>query len=195
MQEQPNRNQVDNYFLNKKKELDADLLEKMTQLRVGKMNLEASRAPGSDLSAGKPPKTAAENADATPVRRPMLSEEEAARLDSEEAQKQTELKAAAAQIWMELRRDRDDQMAELLARQTVRLAAEDALARKLKNSPSLDCFEDVAEACGKGRNSAYAKNKMARFWAVFDRQHPSSGKATSPESEDNRAQVLAVLQQ
>ena len=124
-------------------------------------------------------------------------EKRAKEIDEMENKMFIEMREKAKEVWKELEQDYKATLDRLHQEQSVRLAQESQLQESLKASGAVfnrELFEKVVEKCGKGRNSAYAKEKMARFWEVLERSHPVKSSPTKDGSPDlDKDKLLASL--
>lgn len=130
-----------------------------------------------------------------PKSKPLTTDLEFAQeIDRKEELMFAEMKESAKETWKELRKDYQDALKQMHTEQAARLSQESQLQESLKASGAVfdrQLFERVVERCGKGRSTAYGKEKMARFWEVLDRSHSSNANNVSCKDEDDK--VLASL--
>lgn len=114
--------------------------------------------------------------------------------DEKEAKQFEVMREKAKSTWQELRSEFEESLKQMHSEQSIRLAQESQLQDSLRASGTVfnrELFEKIVEKCGKGRKTAYGREKMSRFWEVFDRKFPSeSTNSASPAEND---QILASL--
>lgn len=132
--------------------------------------------------------------------RKRSGEEEAhriAQVDAEERARIDELRAAAKATWSTLETEHDRRLEAIHTEQARRLASEQEWSRAASAAgPVLDrgLFEKLVERCGKGRDSAYARDKMARFWQAFDQDvRAVAGSAAASSAQDEIINMLKGL--
>lgn len=129
------------------------------------------------------------------VSKPVVKDEKFyEELDKKEQEMFEAMRVKAQKTWKELREEHQKSLEHLRTEQSARLSQESQLQESLQASGSVfdrDLFEKVVEKCGKGRGTAFGKEKMTRFWEVLDKSHPK-GTTTSPNKiEEDK--VLASL--
>jgi hypothetical protein len=117
-------------------------------------------------------------------------------LDEKEEEMFKEMKLKAQETWKELKSEYQKSLEQLHIEQAARLSQELQLQESLHASGSVfdrDLFEKVVEKCGKGRRTAFGKEKMARFWEVLDKSYPKTitGVASPNKLDDDK--LLASL--
>lgn len=99
-----------------------------------------------------------------------------------------------------MKKEYDEAIQQKQTEQAVKLSQETQLQESIKACGSvfdLELFEKVVDKCGKGRNSVYGRERMARFWEVLDRDHRNSnfnsgsGDKHKKTAEDDK--ILAAL--
>jgi hypothetical protein len=123
-----------------------------------------------------------------------LSLNEIKELDRKEKMMFKEMKEKAFEVWDEMRKEYEDNLKQMHVEQSARLSQESQLQESLKASGAVfdrELFEKVVERCGKGRNTAYGREKMSRFWEVLDRKNPKEASSPKKTAEDD--QLLASL--
>ena len=102
------------------------------------------------------------------------------------------MKATAAQFWSTQRAQWTSQHQSHLLQQSARLSASNDLQERLLHAGrdfDLKLFEEVVGACGRGRDSVYGRERMARFWECLLRD--GTGQA---EKADDLLQDLLGMQ-
>lgn len=118
-------------------------------------------------------------------------------LDKKEEEMFKEMKARAEKTWIEFKEEYMNSLEQMHKEQAVRLSLELQLQESLQASGSVfnrELFEKVVEKCGKGRGTAFGKEKMARFWEVLDKSYPKgSSGANSPSKLDEDKLLTSLL--
>ena len=108
-----------------------------------------------------------------------------------------EMKTKSEKTWIEFKEEYKRSLEQLHTEQAVRLSQELQLQESLQASGSVfdrELFEKVVDKCGKGRGTAFGKEKMARFWEVLDKSYPKgSSGATSPNKLDEDKLLASLL--
>jgi len=129
--------------------------------------------------------------------REKFKEEEAKRIEQVDAQERSridELRTAAKNTWATLEAEHRRRLEAIHSEQAHRLAVEQEWSRAASAGGAvLDrvLFEKIVEKCGKGRDSAYGKDKMARFWQVFDQD--KQGSVAHSSLSDPQEDVINLL--
>ncbi len=98
------------------------------------------------------------------------------------------MKSAATQFWTTKRSQWTSQHQSHLQQQATKHAAANDMQERLLHAGrdfDLKLFEEVVGACGRGRDSVYGREKMARFWECLLRDG-----AAQPEKTDDLVQEL-----
>lgn len=118
-------------------------------------------------------------------------------IDRKEEEMFKEMREKAKETWKELEQEYQAGLEQMYTEQSARLSNESQLQESLKVSGRVfdkELFEKVVERCGKGRNTAYGKEKMSRFWEVLDRKYPKDANASkSPHNKQDDDKLLASL--
>lgn len=110
-----------------------------------------------------------------------------AALDERERELFASMKAAAAEFWSAKHAEWASQHQSHLQQQATRLAASNDLQERLLNANrdfDLRLFEEVISACGRGRDSTFAKERMSRFWECLLRDDGSVQSKTDDLLQD-----------
>ena len=182
---------LDNFINEKKKEMDSELnelsKERLEEFLKREKEADKQREKEFQLRVNSP-KNEHENRDFT-------SKSDYELLDKKEEELFKVMKEQAKETWKELRQEYQKSLEQLHLEQSARLSQELQLQESLQASGRVfdrDLFEKVVEKCGKGRATAFGKEKMARFWEILDKSYPKNTSAMSPNKLDDD-KVLASL--
>ena len=126
-------------------------------------------------------------------------EKRIARVDAEEVEIIKKLKEKAAESWAARTTEHSARIKKMQEDQATRLAKDQSILNSaIRNTSEFDCraFEFIVDKCGKGRSSAYGREKMSRFWEVYDRMHGASagsGVDRSTSSVKEQQEILDAL--
>lgn len=118
--------------------------------------------------------------------------------DEMEAEMFEKMKRKAVETWKELEEEYKKTIKDLETEQTGRLIQESQLQESLKASGSVfdkQLFEKLVEKCGKGRNTPFGREKMARFWQVLDRTFPKDTENQINSKDDDDKLLVSLLGQ
>ena len=194
-------NSSDSFIAERKRQMDAEL-GKLGQERLEQFlnkEKEADRLREEEFASilQSPKCDSGASPALTEELRNETFEKRAEEIDTKEAEMFEEMREKAKGSWKELEEEFKASLVQLHQEQSARLVQESQLQESLKASGTIfnrELFEKVVEKCGKGKESAYAKEKMARFWEVLDRSHPASSSPDNNSKTDlDKDKLLASL--
>lgn len=185
--------ELDAFISEKKKEMDSELAN------LGKERLEEflrrekeadKRREEEFLNASRPTSPKFDS-------RKTIKDSDYSKIDAEEEKILEEKRIKAKETWKELESEYEANLSQMHTEQSARLAQESQLQESLKAAGSVfdrELFDAIVDKCGKGRSSAFGKEKMSRFWEVLERSHPKNVSQKSPgASSESEDKLLASL--
>lgn len=189
---------LDSFIADKKRQMDTELNQLASERLQEFINKEreADRLRQEEFASMVQSPKSSSGAVLTEELRAEIVEKRAGEVDEKEAEMFKEAREKAKEVWKELEEEYKATLSQLYQEQAARLAQESQLQESLKASGAVfnrELFEKVVEKCGKGKNSVYAREKMARFWEVLERSHPESTFKTENTPDLDKDKLLASL--
>lgn len=190
--------ELDSFIADKKRQMDTELNQLASERLQEFINKEreADRLRQEEFASMAQSPKSSSGAVLTEELRAEIVEKRAKEVDEKEAEMFKEAREKAKEVWKELEEEYKATLSQLYQEQAARLAQESQLQESLKASGAVfnrELFEKVVEKCGKGKNSVYAREKMARFWEVLERSHPESTSKTENTPDLDKDKLLASL--
>ena len=117
-------------------------------------------------------------------------------IDEKEQEMFKDMRSKATETWTELETEYKNNLAQLHTEQSARLAQESQLQESLKAAGSVfdrELFDAIIDKCGKGKSTAFGKEKMSRFWEVLERIYPKNSSPPRSPSNESEDKLLASL--